>query len=376
MTSIHGYDLLLGFGLESEGVLAVKSAKFDELTALGYKEVYHHMSKAQRVDGHRTNATVVRKYLEREMTKAGLPAQIRGRSLNEKDYTVMWLAALQTLFTFITRAFDILDKDISATHVHVAPVGRRWSLTEIQSITKCLLAWTPHFRRVLPLEHGEFAAWQTSQLYDKTIDPSSMHDLVLHMVEDEQELEGPCNSSRYVAWNFLPLENDDPRSTIEFRRPCQSLCYNHAAHWVALTLGLFSIVLDDDDGYRSNSPPTTVLQRQRNQHPDVIPWSGADIENEIETGVEEKVMETQDVWMNMEDMCIPDNDVQIRALFDQLNQHLGNVFDDGVSTPGCASFLLKQCTAVETRAAECWTSVSDKFSLRRVRRFGAQRTSL
>ncbi|KAF2478418.1 uncharacterized protein BDR25DRAFT_348705 [Lindgomyces ingoldianus] len=107
---------------------------------------------------------------------------------------------------------------------------------------------------------------------------------------------------------------------------------------------------DDDDDYDddSNSSRITARQRCQNEYSGMVQWSSPEFEDEVITSFEEKWMEIQTYWIYMDDMRSQVDSTQIRAMLDQFNEGLEEVYDDGSLAPGSASLLLEERALLST----------------------------
>lgn len=128
------------------------------------------------------------------------------------------------------------------------------------------------------------------------------------------------------------------------------------------------IVLDDDD-HGSDSSQESAPQRQENRYPGMVQWSSPEYEEEIITIFEEKWMEIQTHWLDMDGMHQAEG-TQICAMLDQFNECLEESCDDGRLAQGSAALLLEVWKAFETRVEDFWTDASSTLFRRRTRRFG------
>ncbi|KAF1831788.1 hypothetical protein BDW02DRAFT_581773 [Decorospora gaudefroyi] len=249
----------LGFGIELELVLQAKPNRLAELEAHRYKDLQLQVVR---------NRQAIKKYFESQLVAAQLLCQIRTNGTN-KDYTMWgvehdpswkpgvgccattplnpwqnivltflldgveifspvlfedWQTKITSVFDVIERAFTTVQNESAGTHVHVAPVGRNWTLAEIRQISKGVIAWAAPLRELMDRNRGTYAVWND---WDGSVDALALNDLVNSM-----------SPNRYCAWNFRPLV--DSRGTIEFRRPYQTLSVRDANHWVTATLCLFA----------------------------------------------------------------------------------------------------------------------------------------
>jgi len=70
-----------------------------------------------------------------------------------------WKDSLEKLFRVIDRAFIILPNESAGTHLHVAPVGRTWTLEEIRQLSKGLFAWNKILDDLMSRNRQKYAAW-------------------------------------------------------------------------------------------------------------------------------------------------------------------------------------------------------------------------
>ena len=161
-----------------------------------------------------------------------------------------WQGKVSKLFAVMDRSFTLVSHESAGTHVHVAPLGRSWTLAEIRQISKGIVAWREPLSVLMERQRDRYATWNTWSYLSSVsndVDALSMNDLVQKI-----------SPTRYHAWNLRPLE--DVRGTIEFRRPYQTLSLEGAQHWVATTLGLFAAFIRNGE---LDIPATDAETRKR-----------------------------------------------------------------------------------------------------------------
>lgn len=86
---------------------------------------------------------------------------------------------------------------------------------------------------------------------------------------------------------------------------------------------------DDDYDCGSDSSLTSARQRQQTRSFGLVQWLSPRYKDKIITSFEDKWIEVQTHWLDMEGICNEVEGTQICALLDRFNNCLEDVYDNG-----------------------------------------------
>ncbi|CAO2651682.1 Nn.00g042520.m01.CDS01 [Neocucurbitaria sp. VM-36] len=162
-----------------------------------------------------------------------------------------WENELCKVFGVIKCYFEIIPMDFGSTHIHVAPKGRSWSQSEVETIGEGIISTSKLLCAAIP-ESERIKQWAKMNPLER-FDAETIMEMLLKFEEylgsdrpTMAEIVEVFSPDREATWNLRPLLNP-PQGTIEFRRAPQSNSEEQAVHWITTMLCLIVLFLEEDD---------------------------------------------------------------------------------------------------------------------------------
>ncbi|EFE40276.1 hypothetical protein TRV_04970 [Trichophyton verrucosum HKI 0517] len=234
------------FGIEMELYLKPKSTSLKQrLQKLGFKPN----------DMDKTNQQLIfRKAMADEFTQNNILTRTEKSSVYDR-WTIAHEAALDDIGGgyLLLRSCDVHLTKGCATHVHVAPAGGKYTLSQVKNIVKGTIyyespvmrimhedrkenPWAQPNANIIPgcmtkIKNVSQGGW--SPIFDEFKDHKFVATIVTAVCPD-----------RNVSWNFQNLTDS---GTMEFRRPRGVDNPDAAKHWIAFTVGFMANVIREEN---------------------------------------------------------------------------------------------------------------------------------
>ncbi|KAK3374554.1 putative amidoligase enzyme-domain-containing protein [Podospora didyma] len=208
--------------------------------------------------------------ITQEITIPSQPAKnLWGLELVSPIYPVYsyWASDLSTIFTVLHNSFNLSPSPHCSTHVHISGTPTPLSASELAALAKATLYYEPALDLLVPASRrGSAAYWCQSNLSNPTLAGLTL-DEALATLDDtcsgptddggravvERMNLFPANSAygrahgkhkdfvrgKVYKWDFtgmLPVPQNGPRGTVEYRQAPGSLGADEAATWVTLAV--------------------------------------------------------------------------------------------------------------------------------------------
>jgi hypothetical protein len=146
-----------------------------------------------------------------------------------------------TVFSALEKRYHILDEISAATHVHVSRKDQRFSLPDVQLLSKGVLCLSRPLCELVVREDN----WSAANLEDK----KSLANLV-ERIDRETDCECIVDlacKSKCHAFNLRRLVDDmyeESERTIEVRRMHGSTQQRDAMHWIVMAISMVHLMLE------------------------------------------------------------------------------------------------------------------------------------
>ncbi|EZF45379.1 hypothetical protein H112_01554 [Trichophyton rubrum D6] len=283
------YPQHFSFGIEMELYLKPKSQSIiDTLQTLGFNPKDTNQTKQERI---------FRQAMATELSDRGIPTGIDKNSVYD-TWTIAheaaldhigggywpcelispvfythdddWVVSINYLFANLLGHCDVHLTKGCATHVHVAPAGGKYTLSQVKNIVKGTIYYEEPVMRIMhedrksnpwaqpnadtipgcvtKIKNVSQGGW--SPIFDEFKDHKFVATIVTAVCPD-----------RNVSWNFQNLTDS---GTMEFRRPRGVDNPDAAKHWIAFTLGFMANVIWEENwdatGHTKTHPSSDRLR--------------------------------------------------------------------------------------------------------------------
>lgn len=158
-----------------------------------------------------------------------------------------WKETFDMIWAGIEKYFDIVTepRHMCSTHVHISPAGG-YSIDQARRVAKGVILFQNSIAEMTS------AANQTNSEY--AVMPDFPNELLSRvdgmdrgqLVDAMVPLIAGLAERRFVAWNFMPLDDQDPRGTIEFRQAPHATTAKDVKRWILFTISFIEICLHVD----------------------------------------------------------------------------------------------------------------------------------
>ncbi|GBF61852.1 hypothetical protein TMEN_4370 [Trichophyton mentagrophytes] len=170
-----------------------------------------------------------------------------------------WAPVINALFAVLLRSCDVYLTKGCATHVHVAPAGGKYTLSQIRNIIKGVIYYEVPVMRIMHEDRKENPWAQPNENtipgcadkvkkvsekgWNHVFDAFKHYDAFKDYIFVARIVTEVC-PDRNVSWNFQNLTDS---GTMEFRRPRGVDNPDAAKHWIAFTLGFMANVIREEN---------------------------------------------------------------------------------------------------------------------------------
>jgi hypothetical protein len=166
----------------------------------------------------------------------------------EKELTLFWAA--------IRKVFKVMENYSCGSHIHVAPVGRKYTLAELKTIAFAIVTHEHFVKSMLPSARRDNRYCNLNSEVSPQLKAllqngknatvfKTIGERIKSMQNSNQIMElmqGTSQGARYVVWNFKNIASGRS-GTIEFRGGRHLRGPNRSFWWITFTIVFISLAL-------------------------------------------------------------------------------------------------------------------------------------
>ena len=175
----------------------------------------------------------------------------------------IWETEITTLWNVIGSKFRVFENETAGCHVHVAPIGRLYTLEEVKAVAFASRYYEPYIISILPYERRINSYCKRNSMMTNEMGETKGENIPQHYRRsgldtvswkiDEDNLERVCRymqggmekQHRYVLWNFQNLVSRTGTGTIEFRGGPHLRDAQKTTHWITFAVVFVSMAMGD-----------------------------------------------------------------------------------------------------------------------------------